>query len=246
VSVVEADHLRARVDALAELVRRQAEQLIQTDGLTGLLNQRGLHYRLDDLLDGDDPFWCAFVELDKFKSINSRFGQTNGDGLLQEVAGALEKVANDNAAIAFRAHGDEFYLVGMGDGVEGIARAAVEAVHELKVKARGLDEVMRCTASVGFLMITSDDAVSRSDLLERTEHAVHHAKLGGRNQAVAWDAGMDGPSRTVEIRPDCADCGTKFTADLPRESRHQVYCPRCGQEVDLSDEDRLALAPPAS
>lgn len=237
------DHLRSRVDELATLVRVEAEKLIQTDGLTGLRNQRGLHDYLDQLLAGDDAFWCAFVELDKFKSINSRFGQANGDGLLQRVAGALGGLAQEFGATAFRAHGDEFYLVGVGDDGSGAAQAAVSAVGDLEVAARGKDEVMGCTASVGFMTVTSDDAVGRSEVLLRTEHAVHHAKSNGRNQAVLWARGMGQSIATVEVRPECRSCGVKFSADLERSERTNLHCPACGSDVQLAAEDRAALAP---
>jgi len=105
--------IRARVDA--ERLR---------DGLTDLGSDQALTAWLDDSIDEGNDFWIGFLEVDRFKSINDKFGYQDADEFLKALASVLKEVAADRPGqqcVAFRAHGDEFFLGGLVDPTEAFA-----------------------------------------------------------------------------------------------------------------------------
>ncbi|MEO0991504.1 MAG: GGDEF domain-containing protein, partial [Pseudomonadota bacterium] len=100
-----------------ESARVEAEHLALTDGLTGLLNRRGLMRRLDveiEQLDFQGGFGLLQIDLDRFKSVNDTLGHDAGDAVLRYAAAALRNVSRPEDASA-RIGGDEFIMVIGGD-----------------------------------------------------------------------------------------------------------------------------------
>jgi diguanylate cyclase (GGDEF)-like protein len=69
----------------------------------------------------------AVIDVDDFKSVNTRFGHPVGDRVLTEVAELLKKLFRASDTV-IRYGGDEF-LVLMGDTTEQEAEAAVARLH---------------------------------------------------------------------------------------------------------------------
>jgi diguanylate cyclase (GGDEF)-like protein len=99
----------------ANLDRAKAESRV--DDLTGLLNRRGgvehalQHEALARRLG--ESVWCAFLDVDRFKSVNDRFGHAVGDEVLIAVSRAIRAVARESD-VAVRWGGDEFLVFGIG------------------------------------------------------------------------------------------------------------------------------------
>lgn len=83
------------------------------DELTGLVNRRGLHERLDALLHEGTQVGVVFSDIDNFKRVNESLGHPAGDELLIAVAQRLQAEAPAGATVA-RFSGDEFVVV-VGD-----------------------------------------------------------------------------------------------------------------------------------
>jgi diguanylate cyclase (GGDEF)-like protein len=237
------DPLRQRADDLIASVRVSVDGLIQTDALTGLRNKRGLQNKLDALMSGDDAFWCAFVELDKFKAINSKHGYAAADGLLQAIAQVLREFADNSASEAFRAHGDEFYLVGMNlAAVKETLEHVAEAIRERKVHVPGSGQTMTCTASIGWTIVDRDAEVHRDEVMKQVELAVDEAKWHGGDTVEQYVTGIS-KVNAAEIRQQCTACRVRFSANLPAGcERETVYCPSCAGVVPLSEEEIAALS----
>ncbi len=240
------DQLLAKRDSLVASVQRAVDELIQTDALTGIRNKRGLDEALEETLAGDSDLWCAFVEIDKFKAINTKFGYTAADGYLIKFARTLQELASQFESEAFRAHGDEFYLLGNchGEGtVEQFLDSVLNGVRELNVQVLGRDDAMRCTASVGWTFVGADspDEATPNILLKNLELAVDSAKKQGRDMVVRHQPGM-AKEITLEVRTECVLCGVRFTVDLPQGARPTTLCcPHCGHSNPLAREDAEAL-----
>lgn len=74
---------------------------------------------LDEQIEEGTPFFIGFLEVDRFKAVNDKFGYQNADEFLRKLAEVLSSSAQEHATlecVAFRAHGDEFYLAGGGHG----------------------------------------------------------------------------------------------------------------------------------
>jgi diguanylate cyclase len=104
-----AASLRGQVTELTaglKIARQEARQ----DTLTGLLNRRALEEMMADFEKRDTPRCLILLDLDRFKSINDRFGYLAGDELLRQVAVRIQSALLPSCAAA-RWGGDEFIVL---------------------------------------------------------------------------------------------------------------------------------------
>lgn len=228
------DHLRA-------VIRRRvrAEQLV--DRLTKLSNDDALNEWIQSQIETGSAFWLAFVEVDRFKSVNDEFGYEDADELLRRIADQLRNAAGNFflvPATPFRAHGDEFFVGGAGDGV-GVPEALEHlrgSIAALRVKAESRGKPMSCTVSIGWA--TSEDAqTSGKDLTKRSlrgivETAVGEAKRE-RNRTQRYAPSME-KAATRDGRADCGGCRARFTVSVAIDDDRAtpLRCPNCGGEVE--------------
>lgn len=90
--------------------RHELENLANTDGLTGLFNERYFSSVLHRKEQKNLPFVLYYLDLDHFKPVNDTYGHDMGDKLLKAVAERLLKCIRSND-FAFRIGGDEFALI---------------------------------------------------------------------------------------------------------------------------------------
>lgn len=158
-----------------------------TDLLTGLATFRVLRDRLTQEMErskrSGERFAVLFLDLDRLKEINDRYGHEAGNEVLRAVSAELRSAvrATDLAA---RYGGDEFVVVLTRTDLAGATRVAealrsgVERVgHRL---GYGAGQV---TVSVGIAEY-DPGAPPRGDLLVDADRALYRAKAGGRNQVV--------------------------------------------------------------
>jgi len=109
----------------------RAERMANSDALTGLENRRGLEARVHEYFDAGVPFTIMIVDLNRFKSVNDRFGHLAGDSLLkafgERLKGAL--AAGEHAA---RWGGDEFVVL-----TESNLRDAIVRTRQIEQKLQG-------------------------------------------------------------------------------------------------------------
>jgi diguanylate cyclase (GGDEF)-like protein len=164
-------------------LEREADRVDAThDGLTGLLGARAFRRLLHDELARDRgrtmmSVW--FVDTDRFKDVNDRFGHRAGDGVLQAMAALLRSHLVAGRDAGARNGGDEFCALlretGKATAIER-ARAFCEAVRSFDF---GVDVAL--TASVGVATFPHD-AASSSALLEVADAAMYHSKRQGRDR----------------------------------------------------------------
>lgn len=101
---------------LATLVEHemQAMEMATLDELTAINNRRGFFIIAGQAMRmsrrKDFPLTLVFIDLNRFKPINDRFGHAEGDRVLKFFAGALLEVSRDSDIVA-RLGGDEFVLL---------------------------------------------------------------------------------------------------------------------------------------
>ncbi len=86
------------------------KNIANTDGLTGLFNERYFSRIMHLKEQGKKPFVLYYLDLDGFKPVNDEYGHDMGDKLLREVASRLKDCVRSND-YAFRIGGDEFTLI---------------------------------------------------------------------------------------------------------------------------------------
>ncbi len=153
------------------------------DSVSGLPNRTHLRdeaARLEAQSGPDHPLALLFVDLDRFKTVNDRFGHAAGDQLLREVGQRLRTVAEAHAgALVARLAGDEFTIM-----LPGADRASAMALGHAVVEAVGLpvaiDAHRICIgASVG-IAIGPDHGRGLAALMRSADIAMYHAKAEGR------------------------------------------------------------------
>ena len=193
--------LRKANEALVELTLRsqqqastleQQNQKLQrqatTDVLTGLANRARFDQFLAEAfatsLSSGKPLALLLMDVDKFKSINDRFGHPTGDKVLAALGALMAKAAREQD-LAARYGGEELCLI-LPDTTRAKATQVAEtirralAAHPLKV---GLSSPLPVTASIGVAVVEPPNSPLRAPahLLKAADLAVYAAKHGGRN-----------------------------------------------------------------
>ena len=170
-------------------MRRDADESV-TDPLTGLLNRRGLHLHVQDLIaesaGTNGEVSVMVVDLDRFKEINDTFGHAVGDEVLIRTARQIKSAVRRSAVVA-RVGGEEFVVV---DLVESDGRNQREFDRVRHAIAAPADYAI--TASVGVATVAMSslaapeaDPVALLDaMIERADHAMFDAKRDGGNATV--------------------------------------------------------------
>ena len=90
------------------------KKLATVDNLTGALNRRSLERTLSREIDRckryGDPLSLLWIDIDKFKEINDKYGHLAGDQVLKLTAEMLEKNVRSSDSV-YRYGGDEFIVV---------------------------------------------------------------------------------------------------------------------------------------
>jgi diguanylate cyclase (GGDEF)-like protein/PAS domain S-box-containing protein len=149
---------------VTERVERQAElaRLAELDHLTGALNRLAMGRRLEEMMaavdDQDGAVVVAFVDLDRFKAVNDRFGHAVGDKVLRI---ATDRIRAEDAV--GRWGGDELVVAGARLGTTGTGADEVAATCErIRVAVNGpvriddLGEPVALAASVGCVSYPAD------------------------------------------------------------------------------------------
>ncbi|HEX4782140.1 MAG TPA: EAL domain-containing protein [Usitatibacter sp.] len=155
-------------DALTEL---PAKPLLY-DRLTQALAQAGRR--------GAGCVAVLFVDLDRFKSVNSTYGDTGGDRVLREVGERLQRMVRKSDTVA-RISSDEFVVVlanlDKADDAAGFAR---KVLAELRNPIDLEPAPVVCTASIG-IAVHPGDGTTAGALIRNADIAMFRAKKRGRN-----------------------------------------------------------------
>jgi diguanylate cyclase (GGDEF)-like protein len=154
-----------------------------TDLLTGLFNRRAFLEAANRMIElrgrKSQPVSVLMFDLDKFKSINDRFGHAGGDEALKVFASTA--AANVRATdVVGRLGGEEFACI-----IPGNAEDAGVVAERLRAAFQAAGVViaghqMGATVSIG--VATANSPVAIEPLLARGDAALYRAKNNGRNR----------------------------------------------------------------
>lgn len=179
----------------AAIARKQAEisalNAALADPVTGLGSRASIMQRLDRALRhlshaGDGWQVCVlFIDLDRFKQVNDRYGHAKGDELLRTVGERISGAVRAHDPIA-RFGGDEFVVLIEGHRVEGLAhRVGLRILNALE-RPFSLDgHLVKVRGSLG--LAVASGAETSEHVLANADAALYEAKRLGRNRLVAYD-----------------------------------------------------------
>ena len=185
-----ADDDKAKLeDKIRELEaeNRSLADLALTDPLTGLLNHRASHERLDDEIRRAGrqryPIAVSVVDLDFFKGLNDSWGHEVGDKVLQALAHVLTNCLRPGD-IAGRLGGDEFMVALVNSDTE----TAEEVMERLRVAlARVQYDAVHIPLSMsGGIARFPFDGTTAESLVGLADQGLYHAKATGRGRCVVY------------------------------------------------------------
>jgi len=183
-----ADHAAIAIENAHDVARIQ--QLTITDDTTGLYNVRHLYEVLGCELNRSRstkrPLSLAFLDLDRFKTVNDVHGHLVGSELLAHTGKRLQELARKHD-LCFRYGGDEFAILMPETGPEAAlvqAKELLSMLMETSFKMKnGLGLTVR--ASVG-LATAPEDGATVHGIIGTADSRMYMVKNNGRGKV--WEA----------------------------------------------------------
>ncbi|MEZ5924483.1 MAG: EAL domain-containing protein [Hyphomicrobiaceae bacterium] len=164
------------------------------DYLTGLPNRQLFIDRLSMALvrarqeNGPRPT-VIFIDIDRFKNVNSDYGIIAGDSLLKNLSRRLQRHLEPQDTLA-RIGGDQFVmLVATEKPGQEIAMLAERVRRSLRapIKFQGKDIVL--TGSIGYSTFAGEAGTAAEELLGQAEQAMYAAKRAGTDRVEVYKPG---------------------------------------------------------
>ncbi|MFZ5592580.1 MAG: sensor domain-containing diguanylate cyclase [Bacillota bacterium] len=161
-------------------VEEELRCLSVTDCLTNSYNRRFFMQKLAEEIERakrtEGKFSLIMLDIDRFKSINDRFGHNAGDLVLKSIAELIKNRIRKTDTLA-RWGGEEFILLLPDTTVKNAARLADELRESLsRMDIPGVGSV---TASFGVAGYCPGDTVDT--LVNKADNMMYEAKAAGRN-----------------------------------------------------------------
>jgi diguanylate cyclase (GGDEF)-like protein/PAS domain S-box-containing protein len=130
-----------------------------------------------------------FIDIDRFKTVNSAFGLVVGDSLLLTVARRLGRNLGPQDTLA-RVGGDQFALLLLSQSSAAeLAMLAEQVRRALHAPINIAGQEIVLTASIGIALYDGPDE-DPAELLREAEIAMYRAKRGGPDRIEIFNAGM--------------------------------------------------------
>lgn len=188
----EYEELEARIFSLLKR-SKQFEQMAFRDALTGVYNRRYFDHHLQMVLQwvqhDDKPISLAFLDIDRFKSINDTYGHQVGDMVLQGLGHLLQQNLRTTDLLA-RYGGEELVILFQ----DTTAEQAALVMHRILEKVR-VQPLVRAEGQGTCITFSAGVAQWQPGLTEKrwialADDAMYRAKQAGRDRVVV--AGAEG------------------------------------------------------
>jgi diguanylate cyclase (GGDEF)-like protein len=174
---------RLREQLISRTLQNQViEQQSFTDPLTEVYNRRSLEEiasrHISHARRRKAPLTFMMVDVDRFKSINTKFGHLTGDFVLAEIAGILKASIRGSDAVV-RYGGDEFLILltdTTPDGAENVTARITQRTREWN-EARHLDD-FDLNLSIGTAEWRDGDSLD--EVLDRADRLMYQEKYASR------------------------------------------------------------------
>ncbi|WP_052759426.1 DUF4084 domain-containing protein [Paenibacillus sp. DMB20] len=161
---------------------KKSEYLAHHDDLTGLYNRRYFNARMTEALEearrNGNRLGLLYMDLNRFKTVNDKYGHRTGDALIVMVASRLASL-EDHRFVISRLGGDEFTVMvyPAGDDAE-LSETAENICSMLSEPYRLEPGEIRTSPSVG-VAVYPEHAANDQELIGRADAAMYDAKESG-------------------------------------------------------------------
>lgn len=216
-SVVVSRRARGQADRIVAQ-KDSALEAAHTDTMTGLLNRAGFTAALATTRTArafsSDRLALIYIDLNRFKLLNDRFGHDGGDTVLRAAADRLRHAAGDAAAIS-RVGGDEFVVLVIDDDALGLAKSiACRFTAALADPIAVAGQIVSASAAIG--IADAPHAADVEEIVRQADIAMYHAKRGEAADGEIYRPEMlDGHDERVRMERrlrasvQAADAGTE-------------------------------------
>ena len=164
-----------------EKLTEEIRSLSEIDHLTGMYNRR----KITELYDSEyvrykrykHPLSIIIIDIDFFKKINDKYGHTQGDITLKEIASILKTEVRESDHVG-RWGGEEFLVICPETDIDG-ANTLAEKIRKT-IDEYPFTHVGHKTASFG--ITTCNDDCTFESMINRADKALYKVKAGGRNK----------------------------------------------------------------
>jgi diguanylate cyclase (GGDEF)-like protein/putative nucleotidyltransferase with HDIG domain len=164
------------------MLYQQAETRANTDELTGLLNHRAFHERIEEEIARGSRFGGSFslimMDIDLFKTYNDIYGHLAGDQVLRKVGRYLESCIR-SIDLPFRYGGEEFAVILPESRLDDAYKVA-ERIRKT-IESQTSSRSMPITLSLG-VGNWPNDGVMKEEVIGIADAALYRAKQTGRNR----------------------------------------------------------------
>ncbi|MCW5701950.1 MAG: EAL domain-containing protein [Bradyrhizobium sp.] len=162
--------------AVTEHARREVEHIAMHDLLTGLANRRAFLEKIENGRDLDRLCALLYIDLDRFKPVNDKFGHGIGDKLLQGVAARLRDVVGDGG-LAARIGGDEFAVLMMDVEDQAEIRNQADNILKRLSEPYSIDgRSISIGAAIGIALAGHHEFVETTRFMKMADLALYKAK----------------------------------------------------------------------
>ncbi len=178
----------ARDISIRQRLEEISAQSPRHDPLTGLADRTVLEARIAAIADrpatGENNIALLFIDLDRFKTINDRFGHQAGDHVLRVVADRIVACTRPTDLIV-RYGGDEFLvLIENVDDIDQVTEIARRLARDIPQTIAWNNTTLSIRASVGIASTTIANLSSFDSLVHHADLAMYRAKDG--NTSTQW------------------------------------------------------------
>lgn len=175
---------------LASMVEREiaAVQLATLDELTQISNRRGFmmlaHHSLNLSVRQQLPTSLVFIDLNKLKPVNDKFGHAEGDAALIAFAQQMKSVFRDSDLFA-RLGGDEFVVLLSNASEELTGRVMARLQQSLNKYNEEANRGYDISFSFGAVEFDPDKHPSLEELLAEGDSLMYAHKNAGRQENIS-------------------------------------------------------------
>ena len=170
-------------DRQLNTANERCRQINEKDGLTDLLNKKGLIKRLRDIVDRgvDKNIAAIFFDIDDFRRYNRIYTDTESDDCLYKVCNCVRIIAKSKTDIISRFGGDEFVIIVQNITEYDLIYFAEQIRKSVETMALPFENNKKVTITVGVSAIVDEDFKDYSALIRDAENSLILAKNGGKN-----------------------------------------------------------------